>query len=92
MTAGGAHVDQLRGVVEKEDAASRQPLRENAASAGFYESASWGTAYPKIQLRTVADLLAGKGLDYPHMIGATFKRAPRVETERPAAESLPGLG
>jgi hypothetical protein len=27
---------------------------------------------------TVADLLAGKSLDYPHVTGVTFKKAPKA--------------
>lgn len=49
-----------------------------AAGFGFYESA-WGK-HQRIQLRTVGELLAGKGIDYPHVAGAnvTHKKAAKV--------------
>ncbi len=86
---GVAHVRDLRGVVERDKAAvgvliSMQdhtgPMHEEAVTAGFYESATWGRRYPKIQLLTVADLLAGKQIDMPPIkqVGATFKKAPRA--------------
>jgi hypothetical protein len=44
----------------------------------FYTS-PWGR-HPRIQLRTVGDLLGGRGLDYPHVTGAnvTHRRAERA--------------
>jgi hypothetical protein len=46
-----------------------------AAAFGFYES-PWAR-HPRIQLRTVGQLLAGQGVDYPHVAGAnvTHRRA-----------------
>jgi site-specific DNA-methyltransferase (adenine-specific) len=92
---GSGHVDQLRGVVGKEDAAigvlisfqePTKPMRENAASAGFYSSPGWGTKHPRIQLVTVRELLEGRLLDYPHMAGATYKKAPKA---KPSVEQIP---
>jgi hypothetical protein len=40
-----------------------QPMRTEAASAGFY--ASLGHSYPRVQLLTVGDLLAGAKVDMP---------------------------
>ena len=66
------YVRDLRGVLDREDAQigvlisfnePTQPMRTEAASAGFYASA-WGQ-HPKIQLFTVAELLAGKRIDMP---------------------------
>jgi DNA modification methylase len=82
---GVAHVHELRGVIEREQAAigvliSPQeptgPMRTEAADAGFYHSPGWNGDYPRIQLRTIAELLAGKGLDVPPL-QATFKEAPK---------------
>ena len=81
-----AYVRDLRGVLERESAeigvllSFEQPspgMRAEAAEAGFYES-PWGR-HPRIQLLTVGQLLAGKGIDYPHITGAnvTFRRAQR---------------
>jgi site-specific DNA-methyltransferase (adenine-specific) len=97
VKAGELHatyVRDLRGVVEREQAAigvmisfqePTKPMRTEAASAGFYSS-NWGE-HPRIQLRTVAELLAGKGIDYPPTkADATFKKAPRATYE---TEQLP---
>lgn len=53
-------------------------MREEAAAARFYEPENLsGMRYPRIQIVTVAELLAGKRLDYPRLGIATFKKAPR---------------
>lgn len=94
------HIRDLRGVVDREKAAigvliSMQdhtgPMHEEAVTAGFYESATWGRRYPKIQLLTVADLLAGKQIDMPPIkqVGATFKKAPRASGPVAIAPELP---
>jgi site-specific DNA-methyltransferase (adenine-specific) len=58
-----------------------QPMRTEAASAGFYHSSYFDRDYPRLQIRTVAELLDGKGIDYPAIGGGnvTFKRAQRVK-------------
>jgi adenine specific DNA methylase Mod len=80
-----SHVRDLRGVIEREKAAigvlitmeePTQPMTTEAASAGFYHSPGWNMDCPRIQLRTIAELLAGKGLDVPPQ-QATFKEAPK---------------
>ena len=55
-----------------------QPMRRDAASAGFYES-PWGR-HARLQLFTVAELLTGASVDYPKTGGVnqTFKQAPRA--------------
>jgi hypothetical protein len=91
VKAGHVTVNQvrdLRGVVEREKAAlgvlismedPTGPMRTETATAGFFESKMWNRRYPKIQLLTVADLLAGKTIDMPpvRQVGATFKKAPK---------------
>lgn len=72
---GVGDVRDLRGVVERENAAlgvlitlnePTRPMKEEAASAGVYESAELGdTTYPRIQIRTVEELLDGHGIDAP---------------------------
>lgn len=64
-----------------------QPMRSEAASAGFYQ-APWGKAYARIQLLTVADLLSGKGVDFPRE-NITFKKAPKAEAAAPQNDQLP---
>jgi DNA modification methylase len=75
VKAGGvqvSHVRDLRGVLDREQAQigvlisfnePTQPMRTEAASARFYTGPQ-GT-YPRIQLLTVAELLAGKRIDMP---------------------------
>lgn len=90
-----SHLRDLRGVVEREGAEigvlltmqePTQPMRKEAASAGFYTS-PWGQ-HPKLQVLTVADLLGGAQIDYPPITGSnvTYKRAPRYD--RKVAEQL----
>jgi DNA modification methylase len=101
---GGEHlvpnfVRDLRGVIERDKAEigvlisfeeSTAGMRAEAAEAGFYES-PWGK-HPRIQLRTVGELLAGKGIDYPHVTGAnvTHRKAARVGADQPEALELFG--
>ncbi len=101
VKAGKLHATYVRdlvGVVTREKAAMgvllsfeepTKPMRREAASAGFYES-PWGK-HPKIQLLTVGELLAGKGVDYPRTAGTniTYKRAPSAL--RKVAEPHPDL-
>ena len=56
-----------------------KPMQVEAATAGFFESKTWGKKYPKIQRLTVAELLAGKKSVMPPIkqVDATFKRAER---------------
>ena len=99
---GVQHVRDLRGVVEREQAEigvlitmrePTRPMREEAATAGVYRSGSegvgtWG-AHPKLQLRTVPELLDGQMIDMPPRTGSlTFRRAPRRERRRPTTEPL----
>jgi hypothetical protein len=58
-----------------------QPMRKEAAKAGFYTS-PWGN-HPRLQLLTVAELLDGKGIDYPRAVNVTFKTAPKAKRASP---------
>jgi site-specific DNA-methyltransferase (adenine-specific) len=93
-----AHVRDLRGVVERENAAigalismqePTQPMRKEAASAGFYHSPGWSKDYPRLQLVTVAELLAGKRIDYPPGEQVTFRRAPTASQRDQTGELFP---
>jgi hypothetical protein len=96
-TTGPAHVRELRGVVGREGAAIgllitmqdlKKKMREEAADAGFYDSPG-GTSHPRLQLRTVAELLEGKGLDYPRYAeNVTFKKAPKAKVGGHTNEKL----
>ena len=47
-----------------------------AATAGFYRSNLWQTAYPRVQILTIDELLHGKAIDMPPFAtGQTFKQA-----------------
>lgn len=92
-----AFVRDLRGVIERETAeigvllSFEEPspgMRAEAAEAGFYES-PWGK-HPRIQMLTVGQLLAGIGIDYPHVTGAnvTFRRAQRARAAAPESMEL----
>jgi len=58
---------------------STQPMRTEAAGGGFYES-PWGT-HPRLQVLTIAEILAGKKIDMPPLgqTNVTFKQAPRAK-------------
>lgn len=99
---GVSHVRDLRGVIEREESEigllismkePTEPMRAEAAAAGFYRSGSegvgsWGK-HPRIQILTVAELLDGRGIDMPAPSGSlTFRRAPKVERRRPTTEPL----
>jgi len=96
-----AHVRDLRGVVEREGAAigvlltmqePTKPMRQEAASAGFYQSPGWSKKHPCLQILTVGELLDGRSIDMPsceRRQDATFKKAPKVaEPEREQGELL----
>ncbi|MCE5294475.1 MAG: restriction endonuclease, partial [Chlamydiales bacterium] len=89
VKGGHVNVPQVRdliGVVERENAQMgvfitleepTKPMRAEAAQAGFYRSEVWDRDYPRIQILTIAELLAGKGIDMPPLreVSQTFKRA-----------------
>ena len=67
-------IRDLKGTVEREQAALglfitlEEPTREmhtEAVTAGFYHSDIWQRDYPKLQLRTIAELLAGTEFEVP---------------------------
>lgn len=81
----------LAGVVDREHAPFgglillEEPtgdMMEEASKHGFYTPKyrlDQTTAYPRIQIRTIAQLLGGKGFDYPPVRAGPFKRTSRVE-------------
>ncbi len=94
-------IRDLKGVVEREKAAMglfisleepTRDMRTEAASGGFYHSDLWQQDYAKIQIRTIADLLADQGFDLPPR-PPMYPAAPRVrasEGEQGALEELAG--
>ncbi len=53
------------------------PMRREAAEAGAYHSPGWNRDYPKLQILTIAELLAGTQTDMPP-VRATFARSERI--------------
>lgn len=97
---GPGHVRELRGVLEREQAAigvlltlqrPTQAMCAEAAAAGFHKSP--GGKHRRLQLLSVADLLDGQVIDYPvpHLSHVTLQ--PRLRRTRPRGEQqvLPGL-
>ena len=90
-----SYLDALWGVIERERAdigvliSFNEPtsgMRARAAEAAFIDT-PWGR-YPRLQMRTVGELLAGKGIDYPHVTGSnvTHRRPARARSEPEALE------
>ncbi len=97
---GVNHVRDLRGVLDREKAeigvlltlqAPTQPMRTEAAAAGTYYSPGWDRTYPRLQILTTAELLAGARIDMPPLrqVGTTFKRAPRAGDRGATNMALP---
>jgi site-specific DNA-methyltransferase (adenine-specific) len=90
---GVRDVRDLIGVLTREKAAigiliSLQPptgpMETEAASAGFFEHKINGLKYPKLQLRTVKELMEGKGIERPVNLALnyTFKKAPESKKKQ----------
>jgi len=95
-------VRDLRGVVEREKAeigvliCMQKPtraMRTEAAEASFYKSPWRQKPYPKLQILTVADLLTGRGIDYPprKQTNVTFRKAPKANRRSSRKRSNPDL-
>lgn len=89
-------VRDLRGVIEREKAEigvlitleeATKPMLTEAAAADFYKS-SWGN-HPRLQILTIAELLAGKRIDYPPTPNVTHKHATRYLPEPASQHALP---
>jgi len=83
---GATLIRDLKGVIEREKAAlgvfvtleePTGPMEKEAASAGFYEPEHFNRRkFPRLQVLTIAELLAGKEVQYPRIApAATFKVA-----------------
>lgn len=91
------HIRDLRGVLDREHAElgvlltmqpPTQPMKTEAASAGFYHSPGWRQDYSKIQILTIEQLLSGKGVEMPPLGNVTFKKAPLAVKGRGETEDL----
>ena len=100
----GGHVSapqvrELRGVVEREKAAMglfisleepTGPMRSEAASGGLFHSDLWQREFPKIQLRTVSEMLSGHGFELPTRL-AGYQPAQRVRRSQGRQAPMRGL-
>lgn len=94
---GSRDIRDLIGTVKREKAAigifltleePSGPMKTEAVSAGFYQAPGWYESYPKVQILTVKDLLAGAKVQMPPPT-MTFAQAPKkVEKEE---SNQPGL-
>ena len=99
---GGVSVSQVRelkGVMEREKAALglfislRKPtrdMRSEAVSGGYFHSDLWNKEYPRIQLRTVSEMLAGQGFDLPPR-QPMYQAAERVRPTEGEQGTMEGL-
>ena len=80
-------IRDLKGTVEREKAAlglfitleePTRDMRTEAVSAGFYRSEVWQRDFPKLQVRTVEELLGGRGFELPPH-PSMYQAAQRVE-------------
>ena len=78
---------QLKGVVEREKASiglfitlekPTSVMQTEAVTAGFFHSDIWQKDFPKIQIRTIDQLLAGNGFDLPPQLPSMYQPAQRV--------------
>ena len=95
-----AHVRDLGHVVDREGAVigvlitmqePTRPMRAEAAGTGFYVHPVTGQRYPKLQIVTVEELLAGKLIERPYASfpTATFKPAPAAKKAHAEPPALP---
>jgi DNA modification methylase len=89
-----ADVRDLRGVTDREKAEigvlitmqePTGPMRTEVAGGGFYHSPGWNRDYPRLQILTIAELLAGKKIEMPpiRQVDATFKKATKFKGKKP---------
>lgn len=89
---GVGAVRDLRGVLDRENAAMgvlivlhepTKPMMVEAVSAGFYHSEIWDEDYPRLQVATIGDLLAGKLPRLPKFVTGALLAMQRVDKQSP---------
>jgi DNA modification methylase len=97
---GVKDVRDLRGVLDRDKAAigilislqpPTAPMETEAASAGFYEHKTNKQKFPRLQLRTVKELMEGKNIERPTSAAAsdeTFKKAPESKKKQHEQKAL----
>ena len=98
VKSGGVQVKDVRdlvGVINREKAElgvlitlepPSKPMLREAVDAGFYKSPHFSDEVPRVQVRTIEELLAGRGIQYPRLVDVTFKPAPKAKSA--AAKNL----
>lgn len=86
-----AQVRDLKGVLQREKAAiglfitlepSTSAMRREAASTGFYHSPLWQKDYPRLQILTIEELLAGMPPELPPFVSSAYTEAARLSKDR----------
>jgi site-specific DNA-methyltransferase (adenine-specific) len=99
---GAPQVQQLQGAMAREKAQigalltlkpPTRPMREEAAAAGFYVAEHFPESrFPRLQILTIAELFAGRQLEYPRWVPPkTFKQAARRRKGPTPEEQQRGL-
>ncbi len=90
-------IRDLKGTVEREKAdlglfitleEPTRDMRTEAASAGFYHSEIWQREYPRMQIRTIAELLEGREFDIPQH-PSMYQPAQRVHRPEGRQTTMP---
>jgi site-specific DNA-methyltransferase (adenine-specific) len=91
-------IRDLKGVLDREQAAigvfitlahPTRPMETEAVTAGFYAAEHLTKQYPRIQLFTIEDLLAGREVQYPRLgPNGTFKQAERKQKDEGTMQML----
>ena len=90
-------IRDLKGTVEREKAElglfitleePTRDMRTEAASAGFYHSEIWQRDYPRMQIRTIAELLEGQDFDIPQH-ASMYQPAQRVHRPEGRQATMP---
>ena len=90
-------IRDLKGTVEREKAdlglfitleEPTRDMRTEATSAGFYHSEIWQRDYPRMQIRTIAELLGGHDFDIPQH-ASMYQPAQRVHRPEGRQTTMP---
>ncbi|MEW6233962.1 MAG: DNA methyltransferase [Candidatus Omnitrophota bacterium] len=91
-----SHVRDLIGVLDRENAQIgvlislekiTKPMTAEAAAAGFYRSELWKKDFPRLQLFTIEELMAGKAVLSPPP-SHPFKKAPKGNSNNHLDQTL----
>ena len=89
-------IRDLVGTVDREGAAigvfitlekATSHMIDEAASAGFFPSEHFGK-FPRIQILTIEEILAGKTVQMPQTLERTFKQAEKIVSDNPDQGAL----